>query len=216
MALIKGNPLRLVQKLFGLGSNQLAGRTNLDDGDVTQVLSINDITRRAEVAWFQGVLENVHSGADDERSTLDPYNPGANAVAPYPAFVDETLDVWLLGVSLLQNSGTAALTGAQLTMNVPTFSLGWGVDDAGDPVTASPGFPLAIFDSQDSSVAAPAGNNLVCLTAGGELPFLPVRVRLPRGGAFLVFDSTSSGAAEFRMLMLLGLFPVALGQDVVT
>jgi len=41
-----------------------------------------------------------------------------------------------------------------------------------------------------------------------------VNIRIPRG-ATLAFHSTSAAAAEFQMAFLLGLFPAALGQDVV-
>jgi len=218
MALITGDQLKQIQKILGLPIAQVSGITDIDMGNVSLTMGISDIVRRGASigtidGWFLGVLQNVHSGADGERSEIDPYNPGADAVAPFPAVVPEGWDIWLLGASLIQitPSGTL-LTAAQILLNPQPFSQGWGRDDTGSPVAATNGLTVARFTSVVNDVTdlgAEAG-----ITDQG-LPHQPIRMRVPRGST-ISFSSESSAAATFRALLVCGLFPSALGQDGVT
>jgi len=221
MAFVKNPILLPLQKLIGISPSPKP--VVLDDENISLVLPmVPEITRRSQAhgptgGWFQGVLECVHSGADDERANINPYEAGASAVPPYPAIIESEFDLWLLGASLIQSSGAAALTGGMLSINVPTHALGWGEDDVSAPVTDSPAIPLALWDALDSTVNAPVGGDLVALTVGAKLVWQPIGIRLPRGAGAgaIALDTTSSGIATFQCLMLIGLFPAALGQDVV-
>jgi len=108
MGLIKNAILAPIQQL--VGAPAATTPTVLDDANVSLVLGILEIARRALAVgatggWFQGVLENVHSAGDSESSSIDPYNAGADAVAPYPAIIGLDLDLWILGISGRRSSG---------------------------------------------------------------------------------------------------------------
>jgi len=217
MSLISGDQLRLVAKWFGIPTSQLDSSANLDDGNVSQVTIVDGSTRRqssegAACGWYQGVLENVHSGADDEISFIDPYLAAADAVAPYPIAVPEDFDLWCLGVGGIRSSGAGGLTGATMGFSVAAFSQAWGRDDAGAPVVASPRILFAEFDAISEITAAVTPSPMI--TEKGDI-WVPVNMRVPRGSLF-TFHSTSAAAAEFQAIFMLGLFPTGLGQDVVT
>jgi len=219
VTLIPGDELRLVSKIFGLSAQAMSGITDLDTGNVDQVLVVNDLARRGKTeanlgGWYEGFFENVHSAADGEVSFLDPYAPGASANAPYPAVVPLDWDVWLLGVGGVQSSGVIpSLTGAIWQVNPIRSQVGWAQDDAGDPVaTVSPSMSVARFD--DVSPLIGTISQPPMLTEQGEV-WVQTRMRLPRG-ATLEFHTESSAAAEFLGTALMGLFPASLGQDVVT
>ena len=215
MAQIPGSQLRWVQKVFGLAGQQLSGATNLDDGDVTQVLEVGQLARRGENPaldqLFYGVLENVHGAADSETSNIQPYTPGASATPPFPDPVPEEFDLWLYGVSGVRSSGAGGLVGALLSFNPFAQLQGWGDDDQGAPVIASPFITVARFDSVSDGVVA---NRDPMLTEAGD-PYIALNMRLPRN-LTLVFDSESAAAAEFQMVLWMGIFPVGLGQDGLT
>jgi len=215
MAIIKNAILSPLGRLIGIAPAPQT--TVLDDDSVSLVLPIvPDIARRslggATGGWFQGLLENVHSGADDEVSQIDPYIPGASAVAPYPGNVNADFDVWLLGVNGRRSSGSGDLTGGVVSLNPGAHLQGWGEDDVGDPVVSAPSMRLAFFDGVETQAA---GIGSPPLKNPQGLLHINLNLRIPRGGT-LSFHSTSAAAAEFQMFFILGLFPAALGQDVVT
>lgn len=216
MSLIPGNQLRLISKLMGLSQQAIAGISDLDDKNISQVLTTNELVRRGLTeanlgGWYQGLLENVHSVADGETSSIDPYAPGASFVAPYPALVPEGWDVWLLGVGGVRSSGAGGLTGALMQIDPLRTQVGWAQDDAGAPVTAvSPAWTIARFDSVSAEIGGVQADPM--LTEAGDC-FVHVGVRLPRG-ITIVFHSEAAAAAEFQAQFLMGLFPEALGQDI--
>ncbi len=216
MAEIKTPILRPIQQL--IGSPGLGGVV-LDDDSVTQTLPIvPDIARRggsqgSTGGWFLGILENVHSGADGEASSIDPYNPGAFAGGgAWPAVVPPGFDVWLAGISGFRKAGTGSVVAAMgynPANNGPAF--GWGVDDSGVAVApTTPSMQLARFDSVEAGISLLTSPPM--LTEYGEY-FVPVSMRLPRAGT-LSFTSESSAASEWQAVFLMGLFPAALGQDI--
>ncbi len=217
MSQVTNSLLGLVQKLIGGAPG--SGVTNLDDENLTQVLPIvPDIGRRGLTignigGWHVGILENGHAGDDGEVSSILPYRPADDNVAPYPSPVPDGFDVWLLGIAGRRVSGTGTLAGADMGLNVPTAGQGWGVDDEGASVLATPIIQLAKFDGIDTSIGP---SNDPMITEGGQY-FVRVGLRVPRGGT-LVFASESGGAAAvvFHAMFVLGLFPAGLGQDVVT
>jgi len=219
MALITKQILRFVSEFIGAPIEQTETQAQVDLRNINGTLPIvPDLGRRAAVigtqtGWFQGILENVHSGADGERSEIDPYSAGADAVAPYPPAIDDTMDLWLLGCNVVQSVGAGTLlTEAMILINPAPNTQGFGRDDAGAPVIAVRGFVVARFTSVVNAVTDLAVE--VGITAEG-LPYQPVNMRLARGST-ISFSSEASAAAEFQAVLTMGLFPAALGQDVVT
>jgi len=206
--------LKRILSMPGAGSSE----TVLDDGNVTQVLDILPIVRRSLTpiesgGIFVGMMENVHGGADDEASEIDPYAPGACAIGGYPPDVREGLDVWLLRADVRRTALAGELTGGQLRFDTSIEAQGWAIDDAA----------ACLLGQGDQSVLAQWGNIDTTVNGGihpaaevgtGAL-YVKVGVRIRRG-LRLRFDTTSAGAATFRLVMLIGLFPEALGQDAVT
>jgi len=222
MAEVSGVQLALIQKLYGLSANQLAGVTQMDADNVQQVVPIvPEILRRSlnivgnnEGGLFQGVMENVHSAADSEVSTYRPYEgvvAGSTTIvggAPgFPLPVPTGWDLWLLGMSLSRTSGAGTVV-AMLALNGD--QLGWGIDDAGAAVTSTPNFHVARF----TSIVADAAGEAYGIDAQGN-PFVNINKRLPRSMT-LQLHSTSDAAATIQASLLMGIFPESMGQDVVT
>lgn len=215
MSLVKNPILAPLQRLIGT-SPAPRGSINLDDENISQTLPVvPHLMRRSlagiESGWFLGLMENVHGAADFESSFIDPYNPGALAVAPYPGTVESDFDVWVLGVSGIRSSGAGGLTGALFVINPADTSQGWGVDDAAAQVLGTPALKVARFDGLETTITQTFDP---MITEAG-LTYQPVGIRVPRGG-LLGFDTESAAAAEFQGQWLIGLFPAGLGQDVVT
>jgi len=192
------------------------GQTELEDDRLIQTLDLTPFVRRGRTVgnltgWYQGILVNVHSAADGEVSSIDPYSPGASANAPYPGAVPRGWDVWLLGVSGIRSAGAGGLTSAWASINPILSQVGWSQDDAGAPVGAiSPRFQLARFTGLDTTQSASGQDAMT--TAQGET-FVKTTIRIPRG-MNIEFFSESAAAATFQMLYVMGLFPEGLGQDV--
>jgi len=214
--IITGDQLALVNKVFEIPTSQMAGATNIDDGDVSQVVEVNEFVRRSTVlgiscGWWQGVLENVHTAGDTENSFIDVYAPGADANAPFPGAVPEGIDIWLCGVSGARSSGAGGLTSGVASINPAASTQAWGRDDAGAPLGAiGPRMVVAVFDN----IVATSLSQDPMETQQG-LTYVPVGIRLPRGSS-LDFRSTAAAAAEFQMHFLLAVHPEGMGQDVVT
>jgi len=216
LADVTGGQLRLIQKLFGLGSSSVTGATDIDANDLSMVVSvIPEILRRGDSlatqsGWFQGVMRNVHAGADDQESVIDPYAPGVAAVPPYPTVVPAGFDVWLLSASAIRQTGAGDIVEAGLNMNPSGATQGWGVNQAGAQVVAGPRVWLARWDELD---AALTGVNANLLTEAGELS-VRIGLRIPRQASTLEFHTESAGAATFQVSLVMGIFPESLGQDI--
>jgi len=215
MTIIKNAILSPIQRLIGIAPSP--SPTVIDDDAVSLTFPVvPDIARRSvlpspNAGWFQGILENVHSGADAESSGLFPFAAGPDAVAPYPAAISEEFDLWLLKVGGIRTVGTGDLTAAYLILTPPAHSQGFGHDDAGAPVVTNLAMKIAFFSALEET----GGTSLdPFITPSGDL-FVDINMRLPRG-CTLIFNSESAAAAEYQMWFILGLFPAALGQDVVT
>jgi len=223
MALIKNAVLKPLQQLLGIAPGTQP--TDVDLGNVSLTLPITDsIVRRSSQlviphgGWFQGILENVHSAADDEISAMPVYSPpAADVVAPFPSPVGPEWDVWLIGVSGRRSSGSGGLTGATASItpsSASPFQQAWGRDDSAAPVVGTARMVLAQFDAISTITAALTAADDPMITEQG-LTYQPINMRLPRG-CTLAFHSTSAAAAEFQMMFILGLFSAGLGQDVAT
>jgi len=186
--------------------------TELTDGVVDQALVINELARRGRTlaatgGIFAPTLRNVHGAAETLSNTVNPYNIGtAGVVPPYPAVVPPLFDFWLLGASIRRASGTGTLI-ATLSITIATPQAGWGLDDSGVQVLVSQKIRLALWNNLNTDDTVFAG-----LSVGNE-PHAYFRYRLPRIGSRIVFVSTSSALASFDLQLMVGLFPVSLGQD---
>jgi len=215
VALITGAQLRLVQRLFGLAPASVVGATDLDTQNVSQVLPLGpEILRRSDNilglqsgGWFEGVCENVHSGADNEVCSLTPYTPGAAAGPGFPDPVPPGWDIWLLGASVIRFSGAGGASAALVLNGNPR---GLGIDDSGAAVAATPVPILAVWDS---IIDAPSTLGGFMVTEAGD-PWVKMNLRLPRG-IIIEFHSTSDAAVSLRTAMIMGIFPEGMGQDVV-
>jgi len=211
------NPILLpLQKLIGIAPRPKP--VILDDDTVSLTLPmVPDITRRSRSSlptggMFSAILRNDHAAGDDENSSIDPYNPGDSAVAPYPATVDPGFDVWLLGLCGQMSSGSSdLLTAGFVELSVPAHMQGFGQEDDGSALALSPNYNIALFTGVDTTGP---GNPPLLLAVSGQ-PWLTLNMRLARGQR-IVWATTSSAAADFDLQLLIGLFPEGLGQDVVT
>lgn len=195
--------------LTGAGSQV----TELMDGVVDQVMAINDVARRGRTlgptsGFFTPTMRNVHTAADTEVTTVDPYNVGATgAVAPYPAVMPLQFDVWLIGASVRQVSGSGTLN-ATLSISQGTRQAGWGLDDSGSQILVSQPIRLAYWNTL---VSVQTG---FATLQGSNGPHLNRLLRLNRFGCDLIFTTVSSATATFDCQLILGVFPAGLGQDI--
>jgi len=217
VSLVKNALLASLQNLVGI--TPIGAPVVLDDGNISLTLPlVPDIARRSQASgpsgWYQGRLQNVHSAADAEVSTIDPYNPGASALGSYPPAVVAGFDVWLVGCSLVQSSGVAGITEGTVTLELSGAGAnltGWGQDDAGSVVTGFSQFNVARFSDIIATITA--GGSDFGVTPSGD-PMVYPKLRIPRGGR-IRFRSESPAAATYLAVLLLGLFPEGLGQDIV-
>jgi len=213
---IEGSQLDIIRKLFGTVRGP--GSTIIEDDQVIQTLPVvPEIVRRGNTptgsaGLFMGVMHNVHSGADDERSTLNPYEPGAFAANQFPAAISDAFDIWVLDAVLTRASGAGNADGAQLRLGAQGSEfLGFAVTDSALFIDSGLTTILAAFGGTTNADAA-AGFELTPEVGTGKL-IATVNRRIRRGMT-MILDTTSSAAATFDLAMTLGLFPAGMGQDV--
>ena len=212
---IESDALDRVYRTLGLSGGAGIEGTLLDDGNVSQVLVLNEIIRRsrtsaASTGWFQCVFSNIHPGADSQQSAINPYAAGAAARAPYPVAVPRGFDFWVLGASLRRTAGAGDLTGALLRLSPGAGQSGWGIDSTGAAVVSDLGSPTAFWDTLNTDVGSIAfGQNSV----SGDV-WVQLGLRIPPGAEDITFDSESVAAATFQCFLTCGLFPEGLGQDI--
>lgn len=208
---IDSDALGILNKALGLTGSGVPGPTELMDGTVDQVIAVNDLARRgrtqaATTGIYNPAMVNLSTGAETTTTTVNPYTNTVGIVAPWPAPVPEQFDVWLLGVAANQSGGTT--WDAALYINPPDAQQGWGVDQSGAAAVSSIQYAVAYFD------ATATATHTFGVTAGGELPWQPIGIRLPRG-ATLIWVVDHADVSTVVAQLTLGLFPIALGQDVV-
>jgi len=189
--------------------------TELMDGVVDQTLDVGPIVRRSRTqantsGIYLGILQNVHTDAEQLTTAINPYNVGATAaIPPWPDPMPLQFDIWLLSVNARRVSGSGTILGV-LHLQMPSETQGFGIDDSGVAVTESP--PLAIV-SYDSLVAL----NTAFLVQEGGHPYVRPGIRIPRGtgvgNSSLEWTTTSSLTSTYQCLMMFGVFPITLGQD---
>ena len=208
---VDSDALTILTKSLGLtGPGSVI--TDLTDGIVDQALSVNEIVRRSRTqvskeGLYTATMRNSHTGAQTITNTRTPYNIGTTRiVAPYPDPVPPQFDIWLLTAAIRQVSGTGTLS-ATLSLRYPGQQ-GWGATEAGAFVGVAQAHRLAHWDTVVS-----VGTNFAVL-AGSAQPTAFIGERIPRGGnTELIFITVSSATSSWDCQLLLGVFPVALGQD---
>ena len=207
MKKLTSQTLEILSKALGI-SGPMSPVTELADATVDQVLDISPIVRRSRTQAKSGgiytaILRNVHTDAESLTSTIIPYNAGALARPPYPSVMPAGFDVWLLFAAVTQLSGGGTLSAA-LRVNCPASVM--GISAVGSqPTVQNVGF-------WDTVVAEATTFGV---QSGTTHPGKKIGMRLPRDNATtIVFGSTSSLTATFDCFVTLGVFPVALGQDV--
>lgn len=198
----------------------LSGRgapiTELTDGIVDQSLDVGPIVRRGRTlagnqGIFTAILQNEHTDAETVTNSIDPYKvPEVGRIAPYPSPMPDLFDVWLLQAACRRVSGSSTLS-AVLQYTYSPSNQGWGVVDDGTAIVASPAVNLVKWEGPSTVGSGNAFGTIADL----EQPLALFRpFRLPRGvDGPLTFISVSSLTAVFQCMMVLGVFPVALGQD---
>jgi len=212
---IDSQALGVVTKSLGL-TGAGAQVTELIDGTVDQVLDVGELARRGRTQGdiqgiFTPIFRNTHTDANTVSVAVDPYNVGTTiVVAPYPPEIGPGFDVWLIGASLRHSSGTASgFALGTLSLTVGTQSEGWG-SHAGSQILVAQPMRLAQWDSMATDVSA------FGVLAGDRGPHERIGLRLPRGGggSILTFASVSTVTVGVDCQLILGVFPVALGQDI--
>jgi len=212
MKIVDSDALGVVSKSLGLTGSG-APVTEFMDGVVEQTLDVAPIIRRGRTqassqGIYTGVMRNIHGAANDQTSAINPFNVTTGAIPPYPAPMPEQFDLWVFGASVTQISGTGTVVAA-LTLQFGAASQGWGIDSAGIAVVNNREQPVAFWDTVQTVVNP-------WLLMGTLGPWQRIGMRLPRNPFVqFVFRSTASAIATYELQLLLGVFPVALGQDVI-
>ena len=198
--------------LTGAGSPS----TEFSDGILDQVVDVGPLIRRGNTlaqtqGVFTGVLVNDHTGAGTLSTTADVYELGnALVTAPYPPTIPRGLELWLIGASCQQVTGSGTFSGA-LYLNVDDVLEGFHINNSGtSPGTVSSPMAIAYWD------AIKTVTNSFGIQEDGK-PFAPIGLRLPRTnapGTTVIWRSTASAVTRFECLLLMGLFPIGMGQDI--
>lgn len=208
---IDSGALEGVNVALGLsGSGPGDSRTLLDDGNLDQVLSVNDIVRRsltsgATTGLFYAVMRNVHAGATTELVNVNPYNTQV-PIGAFPDPIPRNLEFWIFSAYIDRSAGGGTLS-AVLELRYPNENQAWGVDNAGFPVLAPTVDNILAFWDGIATV-----NQQFAILNGSLQPRAHFNIRVPRD-SLLLFRSIASAAATYNLNILCGLFPTALGQD---
>lgn len=208
MKQLDSDALGTVNRALGI-SGRGAQITELLDGQVDQTIGVNDHVRRGRTQtdtkglWW-GTIEHVH-GAANSLETAVTLGTITLTVPPWPTPVPEAdFDIWLIGAGLTRPSGTGTIDAALYLE--PYTSQAWGTDDSDVEVNNIAIIPLAHWDTLNTEFYT------FGLNAASGRVFFPINLRC-KGDWAIRFASTSSDVITFRMAVLLGLFPVGLGQD---
>lgn len=193
----------------------------LQDGEVFQVLSINQLARRGRTlagsqGFFSPVMRHVHAAAGQIQSSVNPYNVGVGTIAPWTSPISDDFDVWLIGATIRTHTGGLTFDSAALALDFQGGNQGWGQDDSGVAVVSSAAKPVALWDSTFSVV----GFQVMGLQENGA-PYAAIGIRIPRGpggaATILTFATDTSGGPDtlsIDLQLFMGLFPTSLGQDI--
>lgn len=216
---IDSQALGLVDKALGVAGRG-AQITEFEDGQLDQVLDVGPLVRRGRTpantgGIFRMVMENVHAAGGDLTSIFVPYSLGAiGAIAPYPNPVPDDLEVWVLYCFAMRTAGAG--TPDPVGMTIDGIQQGYGRDDSAVAVVSNEELCLV-------RMGTPQTLNGVLYQTNAGFPLQQINLRIPRFGTLggpgsrcnMRFHSTASAACTVQMHVIIGLFPLALGQDVV-
>jgi len=208
---IDSDALGVVNKSLGL-TGAGSSITELADGIVDQILSVNEIARRGRTqagseGIYIGLMQCVNTDAETTTVLVFPYNVGAGVIAPYPDPMPAQFDIWLLAASVRRQSGGGTIE-AELSLQYGSTQQGWGVDDSGAAIVQSDPTALAFWSSVNTVQTAFA------VLQGSNGPWWRGGIRIPRStNAALRFSAETSLTSTWNCSLVLGVFPVALGQD---
>jgi len=211
---VDSDALGVVNRALGL-SGRGDDKTELTDGILEQAVDVAPMIRRGRTIQpsegiFYGVLRNIHTATGLLTSNIFPWAVDDQAVPPYPRRVPVQFDLWLLYATLIRTSG-AGTTSASLSMRVSGLSQGWGIDNLGAKVVTLQPTPLLHW-----TFNVLLGDLFATLSASTQ-PLQKIGIRMPRvGSPSLQFKDNSSEAATWECQVMMGLFPVSMGQDAIT
>lgn len=212
-----GQALGVTNRALGLYGATSPNETEFEDERVIQTVDVGDLIRRGRSpagteGIFRCVLRNQHVDINVLATSWQPYEANDNGatVAPYLTPMPRGFDVWLLGASVSVNTG-AGIDFARLSLT--NVQLGFGINNSSVAVVPTTVFTLAFWNGMIT-----AGSADFAVTETRE-PYKAINMRIPRKGAiaspFLVFESQSTATVQIDCLMLIGVFPEGLGQDVI-
>ena len=211
-------PINRALLIAGKGSE----RTELMDGTVEQTLDVGPFARRGGVlagteGIFRGLLRNVHLGAADIINSgfvLYGNNPSI-VVSPTPGKIPPQYEWWLFSCCMTRFTGSINPESAML--QISNLLQCFGVDNSGAQVVAN--VPLILTNWDGLGVVGPNVFGITTAVNGSAGVYRNIGIRVPRGGAFgaspqLQFTSVADAAAgTLDCTILMGLFPITMGQD---
>jgi len=212
MKRVDSQALVFANRALGISGTGPSGPTEFVDGTLDQVIDVASIVRRGRTfagtsGVFTGLLQTVHAGAGTLGTAVNIYNVATGGIAPFPSPIPASFDVWLLSATTRFRSGTGTFEGV-LEIDYPASSQGFGVDDSGVAVVGVNASVVAWWD------AINLVNTTFGVLNGARGPYAHLGIRLPHHpDTRLVFRSIASALATFDCQVILGVFPVALGQD---
>lgn len=214
MKQVDSDALGVVNRALGL-SGRGDDKTELEDGILSQGVDVAPMIRRGRTLQpsegiFYGILRNIHSGSGLLTSQIFPWAADDNAVAPYPRRVPVQFDLWLLYATAIRSSGAGTVS-ASLSMRMSGLSQGWGANNLGAIVESLENTPLLHWTF---NVAL---DDTFATLSSTTQPLQKIGLRMPRVGVpSIIFASNASEAATWNCQVVMGLFPVSLGQDAIT
>lgn len=209
MLKIEGPGLEGLREAIG-ATGQGSQFTELPDGVVDQVLDVGPIIRRGRTpagssGIFTAEIANVHVAGALVATEIDPYSAGS-AVSGYPTPIPPGFDVWLLQSWAWFSSG-AALIDAQLAVNQPAtrFAFSGAAQAITQPIRSYHIATLSSLSIAGVTCYRSIGDGLI----GARHPY-----RIPRGATIQWVTNNAAAAANYRVDLLLGVFPAGFGQDV--
>jgi len=209
---IDSQALGILNKSLGLTGSG-SPLTELTDGVVDQSIDIAPIVRRSSTpaqtgGIFTGQFANIHPGGDTQVSLIFPYAAAVDLIfPPYLTPMPEQFDIWVLSAAMRGTGGSTLSAG--LFVVTGGAQQGWGVNSLGALLTANANMCLAFWDA-----VRVVGTITIGIAGGAGRATERIGFRLPRSRLTqLQFRSTASAATTFTCDIVLGVFPVALGQD---